>query len=41
VAYSIFEELGNSRRPAHPAFVPAVEATRRQFPEIMRKKLAP
>ncbi len=41
VRHSLYEELGTSRRPAHPAFVPAVEKARRQFPEIMRRRLRP
>lgn len=32
-------EYGTRHMPAHPAYVPAVEATRRRFPEIVRRRL--
>ena len=41
VRHSEFEEWGTSKRPPHPAFTPAVEATRREYPEITRRKLRP
>lgn len=41
VPYDIHNELGTANRPARPAAVPAVELTRRKFPDIMRKRLRP
>lgn len=37
VGYAIFEELGTTRRPAHPALVPAVESVAAGAEAIARK----
>lgn len=41
VDYAVYEELGTAGRAAHPAFTPAVDLARREYPELVRKKLQP
>lgn len=37
IGYAAFEEFGTSGRPAHPALVPAIEATAANAEQIARK----
>jgi hypothetical protein len=39
--YAVHEELGSRARAPHPAFTPAVELARRQFPELVKRRLQP
>lgn len=39
VPYDIFEEYGTVHRPPHPAFEPAKEIVRQQYPERTRKRI--
>jgi HK97 gp10 family phage protein len=40
-AHALLVEYGTSRMPARPAFRPALEATKREYPAILRRKLEP
>lgn len=39
VEYAKFEEYGTRYRPPHPAFEPAKEVVRREFPERTKKRI--